>query len=480
MNKPRDANDVHREQGPEGVRVMHDQARPFTETKVKANGHNRQQKPPPSLIQSSAEFVKDFVPPDYLIDGVLLCGNIYSVTGKTGSGKTAVVLLKAASVGLGRNLGNRECKQGSVLYFAGENPDDVRMRWIAMSEHCGFDIDTIPVYFIPGRIKISELRQRIINEMQRVGEAVLVVIDTTAAYFEGDEANNNVQQLQHAHLLRSLTKLPGRPCVLANCHPVKNATADNLLPYGGGAFVNEMDGNLTCWIEGSAIEVHWKGKFRGPDFPPLTFSVRTVNHERLKDAKGRLIPTVIAEYLTEADQQQIQRTERSDEDKLLLVIKANGRASLADHARMCEWFTKPGEPNKMKVKRTAERLQKAKLVSKERDEWLLTDKGKKTVERLEKAERDANAPDSKTTLSSKKKKPKRLDDAALATLAARYVNRVSLPETEKDDGEQLTPADDLRSVLAGMVPRDQVEAEFARVLDMVKNNPNVGPNPDRK
>jgi hypothetical protein len=33
--------------------------------------------------------------------------------------------------------------------------------------------------------------------------------------------------------------------VVVNCHPVKNATADNLLPAGGGTFLNEVDGNLT-------------------------------------------------------------------------------------------------------------------------------------------------------------------------------------------------------------------------------------------
>jgi hypothetical protein len=79
--------------------------------------------------------------------------------------------------------------------------------------------------------------------------------------------------------------------VLANCHPVKNATADNLVPYGGGAFLNEVDGNLTCSKNDAAIELHWQGKFRGPDFAPITFQVKTVTHQDLKDSKGRLVFT---------------------------------------------------------------------------------------------------------------------------------------------------------------------------------------------
>src|SRR5262249_38350148 len=40
------------------------------------------------LMQSSAEFVAGFVPPDYLIDGLLQRRYVYSFTGPTGSGKT--------------------------------------------------------------------------------------------------------------------------------------------------------------------------------------------------------------------------------------------------------------------------------------------------------------------------------------------------------------------------------------------------------
>ena len=45
----------------------------------------------------------------------------------------------------GRSLGNLDVEKGRVLYLAGENPDDVRGRWIAMAERLAFDIDGIPV-----------------------------------------------------------------------------------------------------------------------------------------------------------------------------------------------------------------------------------------------------------------------------------------------------------------------------------------------
>jgi hypothetical protein len=80
--------------------------------------------------------------------------------------------------------------------------------------------------------------------------------------------------LGHAKMLRSLIDIiPGRPCIIVNGHPIKNANADNLLPAGGGSFLNEMDGNLTALKTESTVEMHWQGKYRGPDFPPMFFLI---------------------------------------------------------------------------------------------------------------------------------------------------------------------------------------------------------------
>src|SRR5262249_35177951 len=81
------------------------------------------------------------------------------------------------------------------------------------------------------------------------------------------------------------------------CHPTKNA--ESLVPRGGGAFLNEVDGNLTCKRDDLAVELHWSGKFRGPDFAPLAFQLKVVTHERLKDTDGNLIQTVVALALTD-------------------------------------------------------------------------------------------------------------------------------------------------------------------------------------
>ena len=53
---------------------------------------------PTKLMQESGEFVANFTPPEYLIDGFLQRRFVYSITGPTGSGKTCIALLFAVHV----------------------------------------------------------------------------------------------------------------------------------------------------------------------------------------------------------------------------------------------------------------------------------------------------------------------------------------------------------------------------------------------
>jgi AAA domain-containing protein/bifunctional DNA primase/polymerase-like protein len=334
--------------------------------------------PAPPLIQSSAQFTENYVPPDYLIDGLLQKRFIYSLTARTGTGKTALALLFTALVGEGKPLGEHEVEQGRVLIFAGENPDDIRARWIAMAQQMQFDIDTIPVHFIPGRFKISALVKRITAEVGALGGVALLIVDTSAAYFETDDENSNTQAGAHAARLRSLVELPGGPCVIVNCHPTKNAGDDNLIPRGGGAFIAEVDGNLTARKDDMTVELHWQGKFRGPDFAPMAFQLRSVTHERLKDSKGRLISTVTAAYLSETAQQELAKVARSDEDLVLRALSKNV-GGITDLAKDLGWYTGKGEPYKSKVHRIIGRLKKAGLVKEERGRLVLTDKGRKAI-----------------------------------------------------------------------------------------------------
>jgi hypothetical protein len=336
-------------------------------------------------IVSSAGFVADFVPPDYLLDGVLQRGFLYALTGRTGEGKTAVALDIAALVGdleATSRLGDHALEHGRVLYLAGENPDDIRMRWIAMSERMGFEPDAVDVHFLFGHTTLSQDIERIAAQVEELGGVQLIVVDTARAFFEGDNENDNKQQGDYARQqLRRLTGLAGRPCVLVNCHPSKHAADDNMQPVGGGAFVAEIDGNLTCMSDRQLVELHWQTKLRGPNFLPLKFELKQVTTPKLKDSKGRLITTVVAQALSEKRYEQRVAETLSEEERVLDAMVKQPKASIAQLAETLGWMSAKGEPNKARVHRVLQKLAEGGLVKKYRGVYRATEKGEKAAKK---------------------------------------------------------------------------------------------------
>lgn len=371
----KDFNDAHRM----GISAKEIADRAWADPPRTAGATALKVEPVSNLIIPSRAFVAGFVPPDYLIDGILQRRFIYSMTAPTGGGKTTILLRKSVHVALALPIGSHGVERGRVLYLAGENPDDIRMRWIGLSRHMGFDIDAIDVHFIEGRFSIPTMMERIRREADALGGFNLVNIDTSAAYFEGVEENDNVQMGAHARMLRETTTLPGGPCVIVACHPTKNAGNENLLPRGGGAFLAEVDGNLVCQKRESIIDVHWQGKFRGPDFNPISFEVATITCDELKDSKGRLIPTVMCEPLSETRTDEIKASARKDEDAILIVLQQGGGGSHASMCRTLGWLDRKGEPQRYRVTRALKKLKDGAFAREERDRWTLTEKGKKEV-----------------------------------------------------------------------------------------------------
>jgi hypothetical protein len=141
-----------------------------------------------------------------------------------------------------------------------------------------------------------------------------------------------------------------------------------------------MDGNLTARKhDDGAVEVHWQGKFRGPDFAPISFQLRTVTHERLKDTKGRLIPTVIASHLSDVAKEEMATAERSKENQLLAILVDHGEASQRELAALIGWSMRDGKPYQVMVARTLDALLANKLIKKEGRGFTVTPAGHKVL-----------------------------------------------------------------------------------------------------
>ncbi|MGC2776830.1 MAG: AAA family ATPase [Bradyrhizobium sp.] len=347
----------------------------------------------PDLIVSSADFVNGFVPPEYLIDGMLQRRYLYSVTAGTGVGKTAIAMRWAGHVVTGTKLGTAEVEKGTVLYFAGENPTDVQARWLGLSMSMGIDPATADIHFLVGAMNIAEVAGRIVAEVEKKQlNLAMVVVDTAAAYNFGDDENNNAQMGAYARQLRTLTNLPGGPCVVVLCHPTKRANNDDLMPRGGGAFIAEVDGNLAVIKDSGVLTVCPQIKFRGSQEWKSQYELSVVrDHPVLRDVKGRAIPTVVARPVSEGTAEVLEK--RSDADMALVLDAAHRTPSTTptELARVLGWtFGTKAEPNVNRVKRGLARLAKDKLVKETMGKWRATEAGQRELNAIELAK--ANRP----------------------------------------------------------------------------------------
>ena len=359
----------------------------YEDSMARENGHHADFDFAPNTagwrIQTAAEFTADFVAPEYIVDGVIRRGMLYTLTAPTGSGKTAVMLYAATSIAQGHQFFDREVERGDVLFMAGENPDDVRARMIATMEFNGIDPFDCGVHFIPGTISIRADLDRLKAEASKLPNLVMVVVDTFAAYFDGEDENSNAQALDFARIIRQITEFPSKPAVVMPAHPVKGATRTNLAPKGGSSLVNEVDGNLTLWNDGGIISMHWQVKLRGPEFEPLTFELHRFESDTIRDAKGRRMPTVLAKPMLTARRMDVAQENMSNEDKLLLNISDNPGMSQRDRGVAI------GVKHQTQVRRIVSKLMDQKLVKAFRTNLELTKDGEKAVEMIRNGERFA-------------------------------------------------------------------------------------------
>jgi hypothetical protein len=339
--------------------------------------------PTAGRILTGADFTARHVPPVWLIDGVVQRSRLYACTSLTGHGKTAVWLFNACMIHAGRMIGQQDVFQGNVLFLAGENPADLEARMIGMARDFDLPLERLP-YVLPGSFPLTEEEADALKrDIAGLGVPLALIIgDTASSFFPGEDENSNVQAGQYARTLRTLSECKGNPAVMVLCHPIKNASRSNLIPRGGGAFLNELDGNLTLWSEsrGEVTELHWQGKIRGPDFSPLGYRLRSVD-TGLTDEKGRPEKTIIAEPMSEEAVADHAKQTLANEDVVLRALHDHPDWSYAQIARDAGWVDDDDQPMKPRVQRAIHSLAEDKLVTQPRKgaRWELTDKGKKAA-----------------------------------------------------------------------------------------------------
>jgi hypothetical protein len=336
--------------------------------------------PRPVAFKTLATFIKEYSPLDYTIEPIVRGGSLYTLTARTGAGKTALMVVMALAIATGRrDVLNLEVVKGRVAYLTAENPDDARMRFMIACYLLSIDPAVVD-----DRIVILDRRERpedVCATMTKLAEAerfALILIDTLSAFFDGKDINSAVEGGEFLRRLRPLTRIEGVPAAVVAAHPVKNADAGNLIPYGSGAILNEVDGNLTLWKqpETGLVSLHWQGKLRGLEFEPILFQFEITGSPDLLDAKRRQVqlPTMRPSSAEAAEEREKASLNR--DVALLKTMRNDPRGSVRT------WATST-DVHRSSIERTLKRLSTAKagkLVANTLGKWSLTPAGMKVVE----------------------------------------------------------------------------------------------------
>lgn len=328
-------------------------------------------------FKTAAAFAAEYVPLRYTIEPIIRSASIYTNTAKTGAGKTAFNVVAALAVATGRkDILNLEVAQGRVAYLACENPDDIRMRLKIAAYLLGVDLDALgDLLMILDR---REKPEAVCASMATLAEQqpfALVIVDTLAAFFDGKNINDAVEGGEFMRRLRPLTRISGLPSVIVAAHPTKNAAEDALVPYGSGAILNEVDGNLTLWKkpETGLVSLHWQGKLRGLEFQPVPFRFEIMGSPDILDANGRQVELPTLRPSSEQAAEDRQESEVNTDRALLLAMIAEPNGTQQ------QWADAIGRA-KSKVNSRLQRLKGEKLVDVMLGRWTVTPKGRKCVE----------------------------------------------------------------------------------------------------
>jgi hypothetical protein len=246
------------------------------------------ERPKPNF-RTLQEFCAEYRPLSYSVSGMLCAGSVYTLTATTGVGKTSWLVTDALAVASSRNdLLGREVAGGRVAFCTAENPTDLRTRLAVASFIFNIDQRAVGRNLIvsDNRVRPEEIYHHLAREAEQ-GPLAQIIVDTWQAYFDGRDSNLPTEAVNFTRRFRPLTLLPGEPTVIIAAHPVKNATKDNLIPYGGGSTLNEVDGNLCAWRAPSGdFMLGWQGKFRGTDFEPIPYRIDRLGSPDILNVKG--------------------------------------------------------------------------------------------------------------------------------------------------------------------------------------------------
>jgi len=184
-------------------------------------------------------------PVRWLVKDILPANSFSALYGRPGSYKSFAAIYLAACIATGSEAFGKTCKQGPVVYIAGEGGAGLKRRRDALvkKHQLGHDI---PVYFIKAQLNLRSS----LDDMTALVEAVrvlqiepsLIVVDTLARAYAGGEENSAAEMGQFVAVIGAI--MEQLSCGVLVIHHAGKDESRGM--RGSSALLGAVDSELEC------------------------------------------------------------------------------------------------------------------------------------------------------------------------------------------------------------------------------------------
>jgi len=269
--------------------------------------------PKPRLTFPSPSECEDLPSRRYVIKGLLAEGDIATIVGAPGAGKSLLAPYFCYRVARGEPAFGRRTRQGGVFYVAAEDGHGMRARLKALREEHGDAEDFKLVGGVSDLLAPKSPDLKALTSAVEAKRPVLIVIDTLAVAFPGLEENDAKGMGRVVAVARSLTKW-GAAVILIH-HDTKDGS--NGLPRGHSLLNGALDSNLYLSRKDGLVTGQLTKNRNGSTDEKLAFTVAVMPFGEDEDGDPK---TAAFCREADADDMPVKETKLSPSAKAALTV----------------------------------------------------------------------------------------------------------------------------------------------------------------
>jgi len=200
------------------------------------------------LIDGVLDSINKLERRDMVIEGMLEKSALLLVTGNSNSGKTTVLQYMALCISQGVRFGDHDVMPGPVLWIAGEDQFNVRVRFAATMERMGINPKDAngKLFVLPQRVAVldkdsMDLLHGAIERDTKQRSFAAIIIDSKSMCWGGEDENSNDENADFVgELARNFGERYGA-AVLVTHHLTKHKEKEEQSARGAGSLINNLD-----------------------------------------------------------------------------------------------------------------------------------------------------------------------------------------------------------------------------------------------